>query len=139
MRIDDIRPLAPLVRVADMNLPHWRKKFAVAFAGLFHTCRTQSSMRVHCTCGGLVVVLAAMTGVSPKEWAVLLLAIGGVISLELVNTAIEAIVDLVSPQHSELARTAKDTSAAAVLVAAITAIGVGAWIFVPHWWAVLRS
>lgn len=69
----------------------------------------------------------------------LLLAIGGVISLELLNTAIEAIVDLVSPQNSELARIAKDTAAAAVLVAAITAIGVGVWIFVPHWWAVLRS
>lgn len=96
-------------------------------------------MRVHCTCGGLVVILATITGVSPKEWAVLILAIGGVISLELMNTAIEAIVDLASPQHSELARTAKDTAAAAVLVAAIAAIGGGAWIFVPHWWAVLRS
>ncbi len=111
----------------------WRGKFAVAFSGLFHTCRTQSSMRVHCTCTSLVVGLACVSGLAPLEWAVLLLAIGLVIGLELVNTSIEAIVEKVSPEYSELARVAKDTAAAAVLVGAITAIGVGGCVFIPHW------
>ncbi len=120
-----------------MNRPHppqtWGRKFAAAFAGLFHTCRTQSSMRVHGICAILVLGLAGMTGLAPLEWALLLLAIGLVSGLELVNTAIEAIVDRVSPEHSELARVAKDTAAAAVLVGAITAIGVGGCVLIPHW------
>ncbi len=110
----------------------WTGKFSAAFSGLRYACRTQSSMRVHGVCGVLVVVLACVTGLSPVEWAVLFLAIGLVIGLELVNTSIEAIVDRVSPEHSELARVAKDTAAAAVLVGALTAIGVGACLFLPQ-------
>ncbi len=90
-------------------------------------------MRVHGACAGLVVGLACVSELAPLEWAVLLLAIGLVIALELVNTSIEAIVDRVSPEHSELARVAKDTAAAAVLVGAITAIGVGGCVLIPHW------
>ena len=120
------------------NRPHtWTGKFAAAFSGLFHCLRTQSSMRVHGACGGLVIGLAVVTGLSPVEWAVLLLAIGLVVGLELANTAIEALVDRVSPEHSQLARVAKDTAAGAVLVAALTAIGVGVCVFVPHWLHVL--
>ena len=114
--------------------PHsWPAKFAAAFSGLFHACRTQTSLRVHGVCGVLVVVLAWVTGLTALEWAVLWLAIGLVIGLELVNTSIEAVVDRVSPESSELARVAKDTAAAAVLVGALTAIGVGACVFIPRW------
>lgn len=120
-----------------MSSPHlpqtWVVKFAVAFAGVFHTFRTQSSMRVHVICAGLVVGLSCLTGLTPLEWAVLLLVIGLVIALELVNTSIEAIVDRVSPEHSEMARVAKDTAAAAVLVSALTALGVGGCVLIPHW------
>lgn len=114
--------------------PHsWAGKFAAAFSGLLDACRTQSSLRVHGVCGVLVVGLAGVTGLTAVEWAVLLLAIGLVIGLELVNTSIEALVDWVSPEYSELARVAKDTSAAAVLIGALTAMGVGACVFLPHW------
>ena len=114
--------------------PHtWSRKFAVAFEGLSQTFRTQSSLRVHCVCGILVVALAAVTGVSPLEWAILLLAIGFVIGMELFNTAIEAIVDLISPEHADLARITKDAAAAAVLVSAITSVLVGCAVFLPHW------
>ncbi len=114
--------------------PHtWFRKFAVAFEGLFHTFRTQSSMQVHCACGVLVVGLAAVTGVTPLEWTALFLAMGLVIGMELINTSIEAIVDLVSPEHSDLARIAKDTAAAAVLVSAMTSVLVGCVVFLPHW------
>lgn len=110
------------------------KKFSDAFAGIGHACRTQSSMQIHGLCGVVVVILGIWTRLTPLEWAVLLLAIGLVIGLELVNTSIEALVDRVSPEHSELARVAKDTAAAAVLVGALTAIAVGACVFLPHWW-----
>lgn len=111
----------------------WMVKFTVAFAGLFYAFRTQSSMRVHGMCAGLVVGLASLTGLAPLEWAVLLLAMGLVVGMELVNTSLEAIVDRVSPEHSEMARVAKDTAAAAVLVSALTALGVGGCVLIPHW------
>ena len=114
--------------------PHtWSRKFAVAFEGLSQTFRTQSSMRVHSICSVLVVALAAVTGVSLLEWAALFLAIGLVIGMELFNTAIEAIVDLISPEHTELARITKDAAAAAVLVSAMTSVLVGCVVFIPHW------
>lgn len=112
---------------------NWSGKFAAAFAGIFWACRSQSSMRVHATCGGLAVILAAVLRLNAMEWAVLLLVIGFVIGLELVNTAIEALVDHVSPEYSEWARIAKDTAAGAVLVAAMTAMAVGVCLFLPHW------
>jgi len=112
----------------------WRRKFSVAFAGLHHAWQTQSSLRVHCICGFMVLGLGVLTGLSRIEWAILLLAIGLVIGLELLNTSVEAVVDLASPELAELARIAKDVAAAAVLVAAVTAVCVGGCLFVPYWW-----
>ena len=91
-------------------------------------------MQAHCICGVLVLSLSALTGISRIEWAILCLAIGLVIGLELVNTSVEAVVDLASPEQAELARIAKDVAAAAVLVAAVTALCVGGCVFVPYWW-----
>lgn len=115
--------------------PSWKRKFAVAWAGIRGAWKSQVSLRIHGLCAGLVLALAAVCSLTPLEWAVLLLVIGLVISLEIMNTAIEAVVDLCSPEHSELARIAKDAAAGAVLVAAIIAVGVGACIFVPALWS----
>jgi len=82
----------------------------------------------------MVLGLGVLTGLSRIEWAILLLAIGLVIGLELLNTSVEAVVDLASPELAELARIAKDVAAAAVLVAAVTAVCVGGCLFVPYWW-----
>ena len=65
------------------------------------------------------------------EWAILALTIGLVISCELINTAIEAVVDLVTEDYHPLAKVAKDTSAAAVFIFAIVAVIVGIIIFLP--------
>ena len=116
----------------------WYRKLSVAWAGIRSSWRTQSSLRVHIVCTPLVLVLAAVSRLGPLQWALLLFAIGLVISLELLNTAIEAVVDLCSPEHSELAREAKDAAAGAVLVAAITAMLVGVNVFVPAWLDLLR-
>jgi undecaprenol kinase len=116
----------------------WNRKFSVAWAGIRSSWRTQASLRVHIVCTPLVLVLAAVSRLGPLQWAVLLFAIGLVISMELLNTAIEAVVDLCSPEHSELAREAKDAAAGAVLVASITAVLVGASVFLPVWLALLK-
>ena len=79
----------------------------------------------------VVVIFGFLFKVNKYEWAILVLTIGLVISCELINTAIEAVVDLVTEEYHPLAKVAKDTSAAAVLVFAIVAIIVGLIIFVP--------
>ncbi|MGE4001423.1 MAG: diacylglycerol kinase family protein, partial [Planctomycetaceae bacterium] len=96
--------------------------------------RTQRNMRIHLAATGLTVLLATALRCGAVEWGVLLLTIGLVWATELINTAIEAVVDLVSPQEHELARIAKDTASGAVLAAAVTSVFVGAILFGPRLW-----
>ncbi len=88
-------------------------------------------MRIHAAAAGLTIILGLYFHLSRTEWLVICLTISWVIGLELVNTAIEAIVSLISPQLHPLAQLAKDTCAAAVLVSSISAVTVGLLIFVP--------
>jgi diacylglycerol kinase len=88
-------------------------------------------MRIHFVIAVCVIVAGAMLHVSRIQWAALALVIALVIALELVNTAVEAAVDLLSPAEHPLAKVAKDCAAAAVLVAALGAIAVGLLVFVP--------
>lgn len=112
----------------------WTSKFAAAWSGIRGAWVSEKSLQVHGFCAVLVLGVAAISGLTATQWAVLGLTIGLVIVAEMLNTAIEAAVDLCSPEYSELARTAKDTAAGAVLLAAITAIAVGGLILVPAWW-----
>ena len=84
----------------------------------------------------LVVAGGVLLRLPAAAWAVLVLAIGLVLFAELLNTAVEAVVDLVSPEDHPLAKQAKDVAAAAVLVAALTAVAAGASVAA---WAVWRS
>jgi undecaprenol kinase len=115
----------------------WRS-FACAGAGVLHGVRTQRNVRIHAAATGLVVLLAATLRVTAAEWTAILLAIGLVWTAELLNTAIETVVDLVSLEDHELARIAKDTSSGAVLAAAAAALLVGIVIFAPRLWSLWR-
>jgi len=114
-----------------------RRAFSFAFQGLAHAWRTQPHLRVHVGIGAAAAVAAAAFRLSPGEWAVLLLTITAVLVLELLNTVVEAVVDLASPARHPLARIAKDVAAAAVLVAAIGSVFVGAALFGPRLWRLL--
>jgi diacylglycerol kinase len=106
--------------------------FTFAFAGLRYLLCTQANFWVHLMAAGCVVVLAALLGLRGAELAVLVLTIGLVLVLEALNTALEALVDLVSPDYHPLAKVAKDVAAAAVLLAAITAVAVGLVVLGPR-------
>lgn len=93
---------------------------------------TQRNARIHLLACVCVVVLGLALGVSRQDWLVLALVCGLVIAAECVNTAVEALVDLVSPKRSALAKTAKDAAAASVLVCALTAVVVGMLVFLPQ-------
>ena len=108
------------------------KSFGYAFEGIFTCIRNERNIKIHCTVAILVVIAGAVLGITPTEWCICLTLFGLVIALELVNTAIESVVDLVTTERKPLAKVAKDTAAGAVLVAAIMAAIVGLIIFVPR-------
>ena len=113
--------------------PPLYKSFGYAFEGIFTCIRNERNIKIHCTVAILVVIAGAVLGITPTEWCICLTLFGLVIALELVNTAIESVVDLVTTEERKpLAKTAKDTAAGAVLVAAIMAAIVGLIIFVPR-------
>ncbi len=112
--------------------------FRFAFAGVAHAFRTQRNMKAHAVIATTVCVAGVAFGVTRVEWAVLALTIGLVVQVEIMNTAVEAVVDKASPESHPLARIAKDCAAGAVVVSAITAVIVGAIIFLPRLEAMIR-
>lgn len=110
----------------------WLETLNCAVEGVLEAVRTQRHMRWHTVAALVLLVLAPRFGVTPGEFALLCLAAGLVIVAELVNTAVEAAVDLASPEYDPLARAAKDVAAGAVLVAAFAAAAVGWVVLVPR-------
>ena len=105
--------------------------FKYPISGLKYAYRNEQNLAVDVGIALLVIVFSFIFQVSLIEAAILALTIGLVLAFELVNTAIEAVVDLITEDYHPLAKVAKDTSAAAVLVFAIAAVVVGLIIFLP--------
>ena len=107
------------------------KSFKFALKGLKTAFDNEPNFRTHSVTTLIVLVAAYFFDFSTTEYAILVLTIGFVLILELVNTAMESIVNLVSPEVKDQAKIAKDVSAAAVLMAAMMAILVGIFLFLP--------
>jgi diacylglycerol kinase len=105
------------------------KSFYYAFKGIFSAVKHEQNMRIHVFAIVVITVAGIFLGFSATEWAIIALTIGFVISTELMNTAIEDLVDLVSPEFDKKAGRIKDISAGAVLAAAIIATVVAVYIF----------
>ena len=108
------------------------KSFGFAFSGIFRVLKEERNIKIHLTAAIFVLVLAFYLNINRLDWLILLLTITIVISLELVNSAIEAVVDLASPNRHPLAKKAKDVAAGAVLVAAIVSVIIGILLFFPY-------
>jgi diacylglycerol kinase (ATP) len=126
-----------LLRAFEHRRPLWAS-FQAAFSGLGNLFRTQRNARIHLGAALAAVVLGGLLRLAFWEWAVLVLTIAVVLVAEGLNSAIEALVDLASPESRPLARRAKDLAAAAVLLAACLAVVVGAVLFLPHLLAWLK-
>lgn len=113
--------------------------FKDAFRGIAHALFCERNFRVHIAATCTVIYFASVFGVDWLRVAILALTIACVMAAELINTAIEAIVDKVSPENCNLAKIAKDCSAAAVLVLAVAAVFVAVAVFgdVEGWQRVL--
>lgn len=105
--------------------------FKYAGEGVWHAMQTQRNFRVHLFAAVTVVALGQWLGLPPTSWAILIVTIGSVLWAELMNTAAETLVDLVSPDYHPLAKQVKDLAAGAVLVMAIAAVIVGLMLLGP--------
>ena len=110
------------------------RSFYFAFAGLTFLFRTQRNARIHAILGTAACGLALWLRISRVEWAVLVFTIALVLILEGLNTAVEAAIDLASPQIHPLAKAAKDLAAGMVLIAAMASVAVGLLILGPPLW-----
>lgn len=117
-----------------MSLKEWDRfvrSFSYALQGIVHTVKTQRNMQIHVAAAVLVLAVAWWLQIPRSDVLLVFFSIALVIALELVNTAVEAAVDLASPDWHSKAKIAKDASAAAVLVAAIVSVVIGVMIFGP--------
>ncbi len=111
------------------------RSFRYAFQGLADLFGNELNARIHAFFAVAAVAAGLFFQISATEWAIVSLCIGSVIALEAMNTALERLTDLVSPEHHPLAGRAKDAAAASVFVAAIAAAAAGLFIFLPKIWA----
>jgi len=107
------------------------KSFGYALTGISYTVKTQMNFKIHITAIIAVLFTGWYIQLNSSEWLWIILAIGLVLVAELLNTAIELLVDLVSPEFNVQAGKVKDVAAGAVLVAAVISVCIGAIIFLP--------
>ncbi len=108
------------------------RSFRYAAKGVKHCTAHENNFRVHLVATVAVLVLGIWAKLSRWEWCVLLLTVGMVLTCEMVNSAIEKLTDLVSPEYHPKAGIVKDIAAGAVLIVAIVASIIGICLFWPH-------
>ena len=108
-----------------------RISFKHAFNGYLYAVRTQPNFRFHLLATLVVVLLGVYFSITPVEWLILVFTINTVLVAEMVNTSIEAMVDLITLEQRENAKIAKDVSAGLVLVSATLSVTVALIMFIP--------
>lgn len=109
-----------------------KESFSFAWRGFCHCFACERNFRIHLIAGVAVLFIALFLDVSLTEFGILLLLVAVVIAGEMFNTAIENIIDLVSPEYHPLAKVIKDVAAGAVFFICVIAVLIGIVIFVPH-------
>lgn len=108
------------------------RSFGYAFEGIAAVIKKERNMKIHCCAMILVIMAGTILQIPVWKWCICFCLFGLVMALELVNTAVEAVVDLVTEEQRALAKLAKDAAAGAVLIAAIMAAVAGLMIFIPE-------
>ncbi len=122
-----------------MRSPSFWHSLGFAASGILYTLRTQRNARIHVVILALVVLAGLTWRLTPVEWASVFLVSGLVIALEMMNSALEGLIDLVHPDIHPRVKVIKDTAAGAVLIAAMTAVAVGIIVFGPRLWQFLQT
>ena len=119
-------------KMISFSFKRFLNSFKYSYQGLKYAYRNEQSLLLHLVSTIVAIILGIILKISFKEWAVVLLALVEVLSVELVNTAIEAAVDLTTDKIHPLAKIAKDCGSAATFVSAIAAVIICLFIFIPH-------
>lgn len=112
--------------------------FRYAFEGWWYVLRTQRNAWIHALVSLVVLGLCIWLGIERYEWAIIIMAVTIVWIAEFLNTAIEAGIDMASPEYHPLAKVAKDVGAAGVLVGAVGSVLIGLLILGPPLWAKMQ-
>ena len=115
-----------------MNVRKFFQSFRYAMEGIL-TALKEQNFKFHLVSAIIVISAGLLTGLTAIEWSIILMVIFLVIGAELINTAIERVVDLASPEIHPIAKQAKDVAAGAVLVFALASVIIGLLIFLPKW------
>ncbi len=115
------------------------ESFRYAFVGWWFVIRTQRNAWIHAIVSIAVILVSIWLDLSAQDWAIIIIAIAMVWTAEFINTALEAVVDLASPEHHDLAKVGKDVGASAVLIAAGSAAIIGFLILGPPLWQKLSN
>ncbi|MGX9135313.1 diacylglycerol kinase family protein [Rummeliibacillus sp. JY-2-4R] len=115
-----------------MDIRRFIHSFKYALAGIKQVMDEQN-FRFDLMVAFIVIILGVFTGLTKTEWMILIILIGLMMSLEMINTAIEQVVDLATQDIHPLAKAAKDIAAGAVLVFACVSVIIGILIFLPKW------
>jgi diacylglycerol kinase (ATP) len=115
-----------------------RRSFVYAWRGVRTVLSTQHNAWIHAAASIAVVLLGVLLGVGRLEWLALIFAVVSVWTAESLNTALELLCDVASPEFHPLVEKAKDVAAGAVLISALGALLVGGLVFGPHLWQALR-
>lgn len=108
-----------------------KRSFAVAIKGIIYASKGEQTFKIQLIFAIIAIFLAFYLNLNPLEKAIIFLAIGTVLGMELINTQIEKILDLIQPNHDQKVRVIKDLSAAAVLIVALASLILGILIFLP--------
>lgn len=107
-------------------------RFRFALRGVAHTFQTENNFRIMCAFFAAVVAAGLFFGLTATEWAAVLVCCGATMAAELLNTAVEAVVDLVSPTYHARAAKAKDAASGASFTIALFSAAVGLIVFIPY-------
>ena len=114
-----------------LGISRFFRSFRYSFEGLAYAAKKEQSVLVMVICLILTLVFGIFLNITLLEWFFILIAIGLVLGTELLNTAIEATIDLVSPAFHPLAKVAKDTASASVFIYSLIAFIIGCLVFIP--------
>jgi len=118
------------------HMTRW-ESFRCALAGVAYVLRTQRNAHIEIAATAIVIAVGLWLQVTRLEWVLLATTIGLVFAAEMINTAVECAVDLITLEHIPLARIAKDVAAGGVLITILAACVVGLLIFGPRLWAII--
>ncbi len=115
-----------------MNVTKFIRSFRYALSGMKQAAAEQN-FRVDIIAAIVVLAVSFFTKLSLLEWVIIIMLIAGMLALEMMNSAVERVVDLVTSDYHPLAKAAKDIAAGAVLIYAIAAVVIACLIFLPKW------